>query len=133
MGFITFEARLRRNAPHIAAAFALSIAALVSGAARAQSFPCAQAQTQAQLAICNSEDLLVLDENLSAMFARRLGRAGNFQQKQAVTLEQSQWMVERDRCGANQACLASRYRARISDIAEDGLLAAIARIGPRQP
>ena len=121
------------SAPYIAAALALSLAALVSGAARAHSIECTNAQIPAQHAICNSEELLVMDEKLSAMVAQRFSRARTLAQRQELSLAQSQWLVERDRCGANWKCLEARYRDRITGLADIGLLAEIARMDTRQP
>ena len=60
--------------PHlrgILVALILTIAALfLSGQARAQTFACVNAETPTELAICNSEELIVLDERLPAMITR---------------------------------------------------------------
>ncbi len=74
-----------------------------------------------------------MDEKLAAMVAQRFSRARTLAQRQELSLQQSQWMTERDRCGANWTCLEARYRDRITGLADIGLLAEIARMGARQP
>jgi uncharacterized protein len=126
-------ARLFESAPYIAAALALTLAALFSGKANAQSFACADAQSQAQLAICNSEDLLVLDEKLSAMVSQRRSQARKPTERQALATEQAQWLASRDLCRGDLACLELRYRERMAALAGVDGLAALARIKPLRP
>lgn len=126
-------ARLLESAPYIAAALALTLAALFSGRANAQSFACANAQSRAQLAICNSEDLLVLDEKLSAMVSQRLSQERKLPERQAFATEQSQWLAARDLCQGELACLESRYRERMAALAGVDGLATLARITPHKP
>jgi uncharacterized protein len=107
--------------PHlrgILAALVLSIAALfLSGQARAQTFACVNAETPTELAICNSEELIVLDERLSAMIARELGTARNMVTRRSVTAEHKNWLRLRDECSSDQACLITRYALRLTDLA----------------
>jgi hypothetical protein len=112
-------AALRMNGRDLAAAIVLTLAAFfLAGKARAQSFECAAAATPAELAICNSEQLLVLDEKLSAMVARRETKAANPILRQVVSEEQAEWKRLRDECGADEACLITRYTMRLTDLAD---------------
>jgi hypothetical protein len=112
-------AALRAGGRDLAAAIALTLAAFfLAGKARAQSFECASAATPAELAICNSEQLLVLDEKLSAMVARRETKASNPILRQVVSDDQAEWARLRNECGVDEACLITRYTMRISELAD---------------
>jgi hypothetical protein len=109
---------IRLNGRDLAAAIALTLAAIfLAGKARAQSFECAAAATPAELAICNSEQLLVLDEKLAAMVARKETKAANPILRQVVDEDQAEWTRLRTECGADEACLITQYTMRISELA----------------
>jgi len=117
----------------ICAALGLTLAALFAMRAQAQSFSCAHAQSPAQMAICNSEDLLVLDEKLSAMVAQRIARARTLSEREALQREQSAWMGQRNTCGGDQACLQRSYGERIVSLSGAAELANLARIPVERP
>ena len=118
----------------VRAALALTFAALLFAAtAQAQTFSCAYSQSPAQMAICNSEDLLVLDEKLSAMVAQRLARAATLVEREALQREQSAWMGSRNACGNDQACLQLSYGERIARLSGAAELANLARIPLARP
>ena len=118
-----------RQRPAIFAALALTLAALLCAAtAQAQSFSCAFSQSQAQMAICNSEDLLVLDEKLSAMVAQRMARSATMVEREALARDQSAWMGNRNACGTDEACLLQSYGERIAQLSGAAELANLARI-----
>jgi uncharacterized protein len=118
----------------VCAALALTLAALLFATqARAQSFSCAHAQSQAQMAICNSEDLLVLDEKLSAMVAQRIGRARTLTEREALQRDQSAWMGNRNACGSDKACIQRSYGERIAQLSGAAELANLARIPVTRP
>lgn len=129
----SLPARLLESAPYIAAATALSVAALFAGKASAQSFDCGLADSRSELAICNSEELLVLDENLSAMVSRRLTLTRNMPDRQAFAREQLEWTLQRERCDTDRDCLAQHYRDRMAAIAGVDGLAALADVVRAQP
>jgi uncharacterized protein len=109
----------RIHARDLAAAIILTLASvMLAGKARAQTFPCVAAASPAELAICNSEQLLVLDEKLSAMVSRHQTKAANPILRQVVNEDQDEWRSLRDECGADEACLITRYTMRISELAE---------------
>jgi uncharacterized protein len=117
----------------ICAALGLTCAALLFADAQAQSFSCAYSQSPAQMAICNSEDLLVLDEKLSAMVAQRLGRAKTLMERDALQRDQSVWMGQRNACGGDQACLQRSYGERIARLSGAAEFANLARIPVVRP
>jgi uncharacterized protein len=118
----------------ICAALGLTLASLlVATRAQAQSFSCAHSQSQAQMAICNSEDLLVLDEKLSAMVAQRLARAKTLSERETLQREQSAWTGQRNACGSDQACLQRSYGERIVRLSGAAELANLARIPVARP
>jgi len=83
-------------------------------ASSAPSFPCDQAQSRAEKAICASGELSALDEDLGRYYhaARQaLGRAGD-----CLAADQRQWLrTVRDAC-ADGACLEKAYLARLSEL-----------------
>ncbi|MCB1386737.1 MAG: hypothetical protein KDJ80_12460 [Nitratireductor sp.] len=81
--------------------------------ASAQSFSCASADTPAEFAVCNSEDLLAMDETIETKFASIYVGATTAPERQAVSREQSEWLKRRDACGANFTCLNLRYEERM--------------------
>jgi uncharacterized protein len=118
----------------ICAALALTVAALLFAAtAQAQSFSCAYSQSPAQMAICNSEDLLVLDEKLAAMVAQRMARFATLAEREALQRDQSAWMDNRNACGSDQACLQLSYGERIAQLSGAAELANLARIPLARP
>ena len=118
----------------VLAATALSLAALLaSSEARAQSFSCATAENPSELAICNSENLLVLDEKLDGMIAQRLATAKNKPAQQLLSRAHDEWLLLRNECGTDQPCLELRYSARIADLAGTSPVASFVRFAVRQP
>lgn len=84
--------------------------------ANAQSFSCETADQTAEFAICNDENLLLLDEKLGEIFARKYVNASTSPQRQAVTREQTSWLQKRNACGDDFTCLTLRYRERIREL-----------------
>lgn len=84
--------------------------------ANAQSFSCAEADNPSEFAICNSENLLTLDEKLGSIFASVYVNAPTLPQRQAVAREHSSWVQRRNSCGADFACLNRRYQERLQSL-----------------
>ncbi len=96
-------------------AMALSLAALAAaGPARPATVSCPRADKPAEFAICNSETLQVLDQQLDASYRKLLGAAGS--RRQQVAQEQASWIKQRDACKADMTCLAMRYQERLLDL-----------------
>lgn len=90
-------------------------AALVAGpSTAAPSFACARAANAAERAICAAPALAALDVRIAAGY-----RAGSalFAALPGWREEQRTFIVERDRCGADRACLGTRMRAPASALA----------------
>lgn len=107
----------RTIAAGIVAAVALTIAAFSAGAAGAQTFVCAQAATPAEMAVCNSEDLLVADERLSAIYSVRLARDTSRSGQQELMRANARFVLARSACNADAACLDAVYAERLRDLA----------------
>ncbi len=82
--------------------------------ASAQSFNCAKAQTPAEFAVCNNEDLLGLDEKLAAVYYHRKSNLLTTPQRQQISREQNAWRKLRNSCNLDWTCLKLRYNERIS-------------------
>jgi len=81
--------------------------------ANAQSFSCAMAAQPAEFAICNDENLVILDEKLGEVFASKFINASTSPARQAVTKEHNEWMKQRNACGTDFTCLNLKYQDRI--------------------
>jgi uncharacterized protein len=123
-----------RVATGAAAAILLSIAAILAAVeAKAEPIACAQARTPAEHAICNSEDLLVLDEKLAAMVSQRLTKTATKPGKQAFSREQQDWLSRRNDCNADPICLELRYGERIAELSGPKPIASFTRFSQKQP
>ena len=107
----------------IAAAVALTAAALfLPNNASAQTVQCAIAKAPAEHAICNNENLIVLDEQIARMNAVRkvafttLPEISNFSKRHQV------WERKRNSCGLDFDCIELRYRERINELGSLHLL-----------
>ena len=103
---------------------ALTALAMVAGLsaatpASAQSFSCARAQLPSELAICNDEELIVLDEELSALFADIRISVANTNRVRTFAKSHEQWLRERNQCAQDFQCLRQSYRNRIKEITPD--------------
>ncbi len=124
---------LNRPGPAIVAALALSLATLLAAtSARSQSFSCSQASQPSEMAVCNSEDLLVLDEKLAAMAAQRLSATTNKPARQAFSREQQAWLSLRNACGSDPTCLELRYSERMLELAGTRPVAGFVRFADRE-
>ncbi|WP_176086774.1 lysozyme inhibitor LprI family protein [Martelella sp. HB161492] len=77
----------------------------VPSAAGAQpSFNCKQATTPTEIAICRSQVLSALDQQIAEAYAK--ARSGKSEQtRNRIRSEQMNWLGMRDQCGADSACL----------------------------
>ncbi len=96
----------------------LSVIFLAIGtmAANAQSFSCADAANSAEFAICNNEDLLILDERLAALYFSKRRSIIEGPSKEAIFETQLNWIRQRNACRLNWDCLKSSYRERIGQL-----------------
>ena len=102
----------------------LAVAGLGTGVfsttdAEAQSFSCARAQIPSELAICNNEDLIILDEQLADLFADRRITAKDGVQIQQISQKQGEWLRERNSCTLDFDCLQRQYKNRIRVLQTD--------------
>ena len=108
-------------------------ASLTAGDARAEPMAgtvnCATASKPAEFEICNSEALLIADDNLARLQAGIENNARTRPQRQVLARSHDQWLRERDSCGADQTCLALRYDARISELKSGQALRPVASSG----
>jgi hypothetical protein len=78
------------------------------------SFDCGRAGTSTELAVCDSEQLWVLDNAMANLYFfykrnQNAGRSAEFLDSQRV------WLQRRDACGASLDCLTERYLSRLFD------------------
>ena len=76
---------------------------------------CGRAATATELAICSNPLLAGYDIQLQRLYDDRklqLDRSG----RRRLAAKQKRWLVERDRCGGDAACLTAQYRDRLARI-----------------
>ena len=111
-------ARLFSARRAIAASVILSAAAVLSADySWSGMVSCATAAKPSEFAICNSEDLQVLDSMVDGAFKRRYAAAGNPFKMQGLSQTHEVWARERDICRADVACLERIFRARLNVLA----------------
>lgn len=105
-------------------AFAIPTAICVAGIAffwslpaSSQTLTCSKANTTAEFTVCNSEELMVLDERVDEIYAIALADQATKPQKQAVSREHNNWRIIRASCGSNNDCLAKVYTNHIESLA----------------
>ena len=89
--------------------------AFVPGLAAAQSFNCHRAHYPDEKRICAEPVLSRLDEQLAAVYDDTIRRLGPARARQ-LDNEESAWVVERRRCGADYGCIERSYLGRIAEL-----------------
>lgn len=86
---------------------------LLAGPAAAASFDCTKARTADEKAICADRSLNDKDVRMALLFDldRRLMTMGS---RDAMRDDQSAWLRDRRRCGADRVCLHRSYDRRIA-------------------
>lgn len=122
---------MKRHALGVLFATGLVVAGLgplvVAVPARAASFTCAVAMKPDETAICGSMALSDLDVRMATLYgvATKLVAMG---ERGMLQDGQRRFLVEREACGADAACLTKLYQARIAVL--DGVIDRIAANGP---
>lgn len=95
----------------LAACFALALAP----ASEAASFDCGRARTATESAICDTRALNDRDVRMAQLYdiVRRVVPMGT---RGAQMDRQAAWLRERNRCGADRACLTRSYDRRIGEL-----------------
>ena len=84
---------------------------------KAQSFNCRYARHSVERAICQDPMLGQLDEELASVYRRLLLRLPKEEGKQLYQ-EEDAFVLFRNRCGAQRACIEESYRRRIRELEE---------------
>ncbi len=84
------------------------------------SYDCKAHYTDAEVAICNSPELAILDNELDRVYSRAAKKA-NSAQKQVLLSDQRHWLELRNACLTDVRCLANQYRTRISSFGVSSL------------
>ena len=84
--------------------------------ASAQSFSCARAAIPTELAICNDEDLLIMDEKVADLFAEKRVSAQSGKEVIRLANDHSAWLKGRNICENNSECLKAVYDRRIKSL-----------------
>jgi uncharacterized protein len=79
----------------------------------AASFDCAKAAMPTEKAICKSEDLSKMDEQMALLFKRQLAASADKNWQQYLKTEQKNWLKDRNaQCKQDVACLKRDYELR---------------------
>ena len=101
---------------------ASALAATAAGPARAAPpFNCSIAQEQAEIAVCDSADLGLLDREMNRLyFDKRDGLkvAGKLPEADALRLEQRAFLKTRNDCGYDTACITALYKSRLKALGQ---------------
>ncbi|MBL4892663.1 MAG: hypothetical protein JKX91_12745 [Rhizobiaceae bacterium] len=107
------------NAKGLAAALSLTAATLfLPDSASAQSIQCASAIEPSELEICNNEDLIMLDEQMSRLNSVRKISFTNQPKFQSSTEDSQAWIEKRNLCGLDASCIELRYFERLNEISK---------------
>jgi len=93
----------------------LAAALLVPPVVNAASFDCARARLADERAICADRALNDQDVRMEVLLSVN-GRFHLMGANGAMHDDQRAWLAERHGCGANRACLARAYKARIDQL-----------------
>ena len=104
-------------------AWAVSLIAvpLASDAIAAPPFNCSIAKEQAEIAVCDSADLGLLDREMSQLYydkrdaLRAAGKLAEVDQFRSVQLE---FLKRRNDCGYDTACITAAYKERLKALGE---------------
>jgi len=99
---------------------ALAATALVPARA-APPFNCSVAQEQAEIALCDSADLGLLDREMNRLYFDKrdgLKAAGKLPEADALRLEQRAFLKTRNDCGYDTACITTLYKARLKALGQ---------------
>jgi hypothetical protein len=97
-------------------AFIVLIASLLALNARATpSYDCAKAMSAAEKEVCRVPDLQWFDRQLAHLFKLAKDQPGA--NRDALTVQQRQFIVRREACRADFDCLQDAYKARLAELA----------------
>jgi hypothetical protein len=88
------------------------------------SFPCRNARTPPEKAICSDHELASLDRSVALAF--ELTRQ-HWPDRSLARCAQTRWLIQRDRCGSDLSCLKQELKSRVSSLVE------VARFGMELP
>lgn len=100
-------------------AIALATLLPATGAIAAPPFDCSNAQEPAEIALCDSPELGLLDREMNRLyFDKRDGwkAAGKLAEADALRTEQRAFLKARNACNYETACLTAIYKKRLEDL-----------------
>lgn len=104
----------------IAGVLTAALLALAGAAALAEAgtVSCSAASKPAEFAICNSEDLQLLDGRVDELYQSRYSTAQSVSTQTALLRDHRSWLAERNECRSDSRCLERHYKARLSKLSE---------------
>lgn len=95
---------------------AAGVAFLWALPANSQTLKCGNAKTTAEFTICNSENLMVLDERLEKVYVVAFADQATKPQQQALSRKHNHWLIKRASCGGDSICLSTLYKTHIETV-----------------
>ena len=109
--------RIQTLSPILAAAAICAVTSLaVPGPVEAASFDCGQARTSGERAICGNRGLEDRDVKMATLYGVVRQFQGGMGALGAIRDRQAAWLVERNRCASDVACLRRVYDRRITEL-----------------
>lgn len=90
-----------------------------TAALAAPPFDCSVAKEQAEIALCDSPDLGLLDREMNRLYFDKrdaMKAAGKMPEADQLRFEQRNFLKTRNDCGYATACLTSLYKKRVEDL-----------------
>ena len=110
----------------VAASLVSSAILVAPGPAAAASFDCARARTASERAICGNRSLEDRDVKMATLYSVVRQFQGGMGALGAIRDRQTEWLAQRELCGASVACIRRSYDVRIAEL-ERGVAAAAGR------
>lgn len=112
----------RRMRGFLLLSFVSALAAMtVSTARAAPPFNCSVAQEQAEVALCDSADLGLLDREMNRLYFDKrdgLKAAGKLPEADSLRMEQRAFLKTRNDCGYDTVCITALYKTRLKALGQ---------------
>jgi uncharacterized protein len=99
------------------ACIVISVIAVRQASAAAPSFSCSGNLSDTETAICDNDQFARLDNELADVYARALDRARG-EDVDRIRDEQKDWILRRNRCRFDRACIRHAYVERLDQLVE---------------
>ena len=92
-----------------------------AGSSAAPPFDCSKATEQAEIAVCDSPDLALIDREMNRVYFDKrdaLKAAGKLDEVDKLRTEQRAFLKARNDCGYDTMCLTAMYKKRVQALGQ---------------